>query len=143
MNQQAREAKRILCRLWHLNAVIDSYEEQITRARSIATRATSSITATNVSGTGNRSKVETGALDIVELEETLKEELGEYRREAERAHNAVGRMEDMRERALLEMRYFQHPHKSWAVINSRLYMSLTTSKRVHESALISFLRAYK
>lgn len=143
MTDEARKAQKILTRLWHWNSLIDSQYDQISRLRSIATRATTSYNALKVSGTNNRSRVEDGAIAIMESSKKLDKLIDRLLTERERAKNALDLMDDRRERTVLEMRYLEHPHRSWWEIMGKLNISKTTSFRVHESALVNFYRALK
>ena len=99
------DVKDWLRQLPQIEARIRSKEAQIRKYREMATRATSSMEATRVSGSSNRSRVEDAVVGICDLEESAKEDLRElamYRRDA---MEVIRRVPDVRHRDILEMHY--------------------------------------
>ena len=136
MDDRARELKRRLRRMWHLYEVVASLEEQRDQIMAMATRATTVMTATRVSGTRNRSRVEDGAVRMLELAERLDASRAELVNEAETLQDALDRMENMEERRLLELRYMVNPHKTWRQINRAMHISERTSFYIHDRAVM-------
>ena len=82
---------------------IRAREAQIQKYRDMATRATSSMEATHVSGTGSR--VETAVVRICDLEQDVKSDLEELRRYRRDVMAVIQRVSDVRHRDILEMHY--------------------------------------
>lgn len=129
-----------LKRLWNINRRIDELYERIASCRAMATRATASVSATNMSGTSGRSRVETGAIRIMELEEQLDAAIDQLTDERKHIQGAIEQMEDERQKRILELRYIDH--LSWEAITRRLFLSPSQSHREHEKALLSFWKFF-
>ena len=105
-----------------------------------ATRATPSMEAERISGTGERSRVETLMIRKIDLERQLDDSIDDLNAQRYRIQNAIDRIEDPDQRSLLDMRYIDG--KRWLFIMDRLHIGETTSRRVHHAALEAFMRAY-
>lgn len=99
------DVKEWLRQLPQIEARIRSKETQVRKYHELATRATSSMEATRVSGSSNRSRVEDAVVRICDLEMCAREELDElamYRRDA---MAVIRKVPDVRQRDVLEMHY--------------------------------------
>lgn len=135
------EAKRVLCQLWHIERRTVEIQQRIEAARAGALKATASVNAVNGSGTTTRSKVETGAIEIIDLEKQLAKIYAKLVHNRQRIQEAIEFMEDEREKRLLELRYIDH--MSWNAVMFKISVSRTQSFRLHENALKHFWAAYK
>lgn len=88
-----------------IEARIRSKDAQVRKYRDLATRATSSMEATRVSGTGNRSRVEDAVVRICDLQVDATEELEQLRRYRRDVMAVIRRIQDVRHRDILEMHY--------------------------------------
>lgn len=88
-----------------IEARIRSKDAQVRKYRDLATRATSSMEATRVSGTGNRSRVEDAVVRICDLQVDATEELEQLRRLRRDVMAVIRRIQDVRHRDILEMHY--------------------------------------
>lgn len=88
-----------------IEARIRAREAQIQKYRDMATRATSSMEATRVSGTGSRSRVESAVVRICDLERDVMGDMDELRRYRRDVMAVIQRVPDVRHRDILEMHY--------------------------------------
>ena len=88
-----------------IEARIRSKDAQVRKYRDLATRATSSMEATRVSGTGNRSRVEDAVVRICDLQVDATEELEQLRRLRRDVMAVIRRIRDVKRRDILEMHY--------------------------------------
>lgn len=140
MTEQAYRAKRELAALRDMNRRISEKYERIRALREAASRATPSLTAARVSGSGDRSRVESAMIRAIDLERQLDEAIDRLNERRFSIQNAIDRMEDPREQRLLELRYVDG--RSWANVNARLEIGETWSRAVHQSALEHFAEKY-
>ena len=108
------EANRVLCQLCHIERRTVEIQQRIEAARAGALKATASVNAVNGSGTTTRSKVETGAIEIIDLEKQLAKIYAKLVHNRQRIQEAIEFMEDEREKRLLELRYIDH--MSWNAV---------------------------
>lgn len=135
---------QVLRELWTLDKRIDEAYERIAHVREMATRATSSFKAVNVSGTGSRSRVEDAVIRMEQLEKQLDANIDHMVRRRRLCQHAIEMMDGRnaeRERRLLELRYIDH--RKWSDIMRRMHFELSQSKRIHEDALCSFWQQWK
>ena len=135
------EAKRVLSGYRHESRRIEEMRARIAQVRETTTRATFSAEAVRIGGSGNRSRVECCAVQLIDLEEQLDRMIDESIRERCAIQSTIRGLEDARERRLLELRYIDG--RSWHTVNWRLEVSETTSRRVHAEALAHFAAQYK
>lgn len=88
-----------------MEARIRSKEAQIRKYRELATRATSTVEATRVSGCGNRSRVEDAVVRICDLEDAVLVELADLTQYRRHVMAAIRQVQDVRHRDILEMHY--------------------------------------
>lgn len=87
VRQTLEEARASIRRIKAINARIDFYMDT-------ATRATSSLEAVRVSGTGNRSKVEDNVVRLIDAREMLGRELARCEGVIAQAEKLVGMLEE-------------------------------------------------
>lgn len=115
--------------------------ERIARLQASATRATSSFAATRTSGGDDKSRVESAVVMIVDLKDQLCDMLYELTDTRYRIQSAIQNMDSEEQKRILELRYIDG--RSWEYINQQMYLTRTTSYRMHIAALESFWAAYK
>lgn len=140
MTDEAYRAKMLLQDFRKLNRLVQEKTERLAALMESATRATSSFEAERISGTGERSRVESLMIRKIDLERQLDGSIDELNAQRYRIQNAIDRVEDPDQRSLLDMRYIDG--KRWLFIMDRLHIGETTSRRVHHAALEAFMRAY-
>ena len=140
MTDKALEAKRALQAFRQTDRRVREKKARIRALREAATRATPSLTAERVSGTGDRSRVEACMIRAIDLERQLDEAIGRLMAERYRIQAAIDRMEDAREQRLLELRYIDG--RSWAGVMTRMEISESWSRKIHADALSHFAEIY-
>ncbi len=140
MTDEAYRAKRILQDFRRLDRLVQEKTERLANLMASATRATSSVEAERISGTGARSRVEAFMIRKIDLERQLDAGIDKLNAERYRIQNAIDRIEDIDQRTLLDMRYIDG--KRWLFIMDRLHISERTSHRLHCAALEAFAAAY-
>lgn len=133
-------AKKVLLDYVQLNKEISEKEERIQHLFDSATRATPSLEAERVSGTSEHSRLEANIVRKVDLEAQLDSRIDELRAQNYRIQNAIDAMLEPRERRLLNLRYLEG--RSWASVNTRLGVSETWSRVIHDSALSHFAEIF-
>lgn len=141
IKDEAREALEILCNYRHIDRRVAEIYDRIARYRETATRATASMTAGNISGTPGRSRVETEAIKIVDLEHQLDDTIDDLNARRYAIQRAINAMPNEEHKRMLELRYMDG--KQWAVIMRRLSISRSTSYRMHWAALREFYECYQ
>lgn len=106
-----------------------------------ATRATSSLSATNSSGTSSRSKVEGAVVSIVDLETQLDDMMAEMAHRRYIIQASIASLDDVQHQRILEQRYIDR--RSWVAINADMHISSSESFRIHTAALAAFWSEYK
>ena len=133
-------AKKVLLDYVQLNKEVAEKEERIQHLFDSATRATPSLEAERVSGTSEHSRLEANIVRKVDLEAQLDSRIDELRAQNYRIQNAIDAMLEPRERRLLHLRYLEG--RSWASVNTRLGVSETWSRVIHDSALAHFAEIF-
>ena len=140
LTDEAYRAKQILQDFRKLDRLVSEKTERLAALMEAATRATSSMEAERISGTGERSRVESLMIRKIDLEKQLDGSIDELNARRYRIQDAIDRVEDPDQRSLLDMRYIDG--KRWLFIMDRLHVGETTSRRIHHAALEAFMRAY-
>lgn len=136
MTELGYRAKRLLQDYRQLEKEIREKNERIHSLFDSATRATPSLEAERVSGTSEHSRLESSTIRKIDLENQLETKIAELHQMNYNIQNAIDAMENARERRLLFLRYLEG--RSWASVNTRLEISETWSRVIHESALVHF-----
>lgn len=124
-----------------LKQEIRETRELLAQLREQATRATSRLSATRLSGTGRHDAMAGKAIRIVEAEERLEKIIADWAEALAVRVALLGMMEDPRERRLLELRYLHGA--SVEDICVRLNMERMQVWRVQGSALEHFREVYE
>ena len=140
MTDEAYKAKRVLKDYRQLDKRISEMNERIGSLMDRATRATASMEAERVSGTGARSNVETAVVTKLQLEEQLDAMIDDLNERRRMIQDAIHAMADEREKRLLELRYIDG--RSWVSVTMRMEISEAYSYVIHESALNHFAELY-
>lgn len=140
MTDEAYRAKQVLQEYRQLERRVSEKTERLAALMASATRATSSAEATRVSGTGARSRVEQAVITIIDLESQLDKSIDQKNAQRHAIQNAIDAMKDEREARLLELRYIDG--RSWASVMTRMEISETWSRVIHESALAHFAEIF-
>lgn len=140
MTDAAYRAKLLLQDFRRLDRLVQEKTERLSDLMESATRATSSYEAERVSGTGERSRLESLMIRKIDLERQLDAGIDRLNAQRYRIQDAIDAVKDTDQRSLLDMRYIDG--KRWLFIMDRLHVSEPTSRRIHHAALDAFMRAY-
>ena len=140
MTEEAYKAKKVLKDFVQLDKRIDEKYERIKALLDSATRATPSMEAERVSGTGEKSRLESVMIRKIDLERQLDKSIDKLNAQRFEIQNAIDAMEDSREKRLLELRYIDG--RSWASVTTRMEISESMSFVIHEAALIHFAEIF-
>ena len=140
MTDMAYRAKRVLQEYRQINRRVQERTERLADLMARATRATPSLTAERVSGTGEHSRLESAMITKIDLERQLDAGIDELNEKRHAIQAAIDAMRDAREARLLELRYIDG--RSWASVMTRLEISESWSFVLHESALNHFAEIY-
>lgn len=80
-------------------------------------------------------------VSYIDLEAQISDEIQRLKAERYKIQECINRMEDEREKRLLELRYIDG--RSWVRVCTRLEISDTWSKMIHRSACEHFAQAYE
>lgn len=140
MTEEAYKAKKVLKDFVQLDKRIEEKYERIKALLDSATRATPSMEAERVSGTGEKSRLESVMIRKIDLERQLDKSIDKLNAQRFEIQNAIDAMEDSREKRLLELRYIDG--RSWASVTTRMEISESMSFLIHEAALIHFAEIF-
>ena len=140
VTDKAYKAKVVLKEYRQLDKEITEKGERIQHLLDSATRATSSMEAERISGTGEHSRLESAMIRKIDLEKQLDSKIDELRRRNYEIQNAIDAMTDARERRLLCLRYLEG--KSWNSVMTRMELTERNSFLIHESALFHFAEIF-
>lgn len=134
-NQDPKEAaKKYLKRAYYLDLRIQSKERQLQAARDMATKATSSMSATRVSGTTARSKVEEYGSKAVDLEAAIRDSARKLIQTRYEIMQTIEQVPDECRRTVLELRHLDM--LEWLEIESALSYSHRQAMRIYGNALL-------
>lgn len=140
MTDQAYRAKGVLQEFRQLSKRIREKQERVAALMDSATRATPSLEAERVSGTGEHSRLEAAMIRKIDLENQLGRGIEELNQRRFDIQNAIDAMRDEREKRLLELRYIDG--RSWASVMTRMEISETWSRVIHDSGLEHFAEIF-
>lgn len=140
MTDEAYRAKRILTDFRKLNRIVQEKTERLAALMESATRATASMEAERISGTGERSRLEATMVRKIDLERQLDASIDRLNADRYRIQDAIDAMPELDHRTLLDLRYIDG--KRWLYIMDALHISEPTSHRMHRAALESFMAEY-
>ena len=99
----------------------------------MAMRATSRVDALRVSGTSERSKMETYVLEMVDVHDELKRETDRLLEKSRKAEQIIRLLPDQKQRMILQLRYLCG--MKWEDIADKLHYTLRWIHKVHREAL--------
>lgn len=118
-----------------IEARIRAKESQRDRFRALAMRAgVGSFEATRISGTGNRSRVESGVIDALDVEERIREDICAMLKMREDVAFVIDQMEDTRYRSVMDMYYLSG--WMWMHIANEMRYDVKWVQRLHGRALL-------
>lgn len=118
-----------------IEARIRAKEAQRDRFRALAMRAgVGSFEATRISGTGNRSRVESGVIDALDVEERIREDICAMLKMREDVAFVIDQMEDTRYRSVMDMYYLSG--WTWMHIADEMRYDVKWVQRLHGRALL-------
>lgn len=118
-----------------IEARIRAKEAQRDRFRALAMRAgVGSFEATRISGTGNRSRVESGVIDALDVEERIREDICAMLKMREDVAFVIDQMEDTRYRSVMDMYYLSG--WTWMHIANEMRYDVKWVQRLHGRALL-------
>ena len=126
-------AKEYLSQAFKLDQKINSKLDQIASLRALAKKATASIHAERVSGTGKRGPMENALVKLIDLEHEISDDIDRYvdsKREIMSIINAVKTIEFQ---LLLELRYLNY--KTWKEVGKAMKYSCKEVHYTHSKAL--------
>ena len=126
-------AKEYLSRAFYLNMRIRSKNEQIAVMNALATKVTSTLSDTPVSGTKNDQKMEDVILNILEYENELKDAMNQLVTLKREIRDVIEQVDNDEYRVLLEMRYLSS--KRWEQIAVEMGYSIEHVYHLHREAL--------
>ncbi len=126
-------AKEYLKRAYLLDLRIKSKEQQLLAVREMATKATSTMSATRVSGTGARSRVEEYGSKAVDLEAVIQESAARLIAAKYEIMQTIELVPDETRRTLLELRYLNF--WGWGEIEEMTRFSHSRAMEIHRDAL--------
>lgn len=134
-NKDHKEAaKKYLKRAYFLDLRIQSKERQLQAARDMATKATSTMSATRVSGTAARSKVEEYGSKAVDLEAAIKDSARQLIQTRYEIMQTIEKVQDECRRTVLELRHLDM--LEWLEIETALSYSHRQAMRIYGNALL-------
>lgn len=131
--------KAYLRQVGQLRREIAETKELLCQLREQATRATSRLSATRLSGTGGHDSMANAALKIIRNEEKLVEQIAHLEEAVAARMALIAQLEDPRERRVLELRYLHGLGED--ELCRRMNLSAAQLWRVHGEALESLRRA--
>lgn len=140
MTDSAYRAKQVLQEYRQLEKRVQEKTERLAALMASATRTTPSLEAERVSGSGNKSRIESAVITFVELEQQLDKSIDAKNAQRHAIQNAIDAMKDEREARLLELRYIDG--RSWVNVMMRMEIGETWSKTIHASALEHFAEIF-
>ena len=131
--EESSKARQFLREVRHAHFRLEALCARAERYREMATRATGRTDALRVSGTPNRSKVESYVLELVDMHDELQKEISRLRGLQSQAEKMISQVTDERYRCVLELRYLCG--MDWQDVADRLHYSLRWVHKLHAEAL--------
>ncbi len=132
MNKQQLKAKDYLMRANRVDVRIQSKIEQIQSLRDLAERI-SPFYSNMPKATGDTSKIENAVVEMINLEEEIKEDVKELVELKRQIKRTICQLSDPEQQCLLEKRYLLQ--ETWERIADDLDISTRTVFRIHDEAL--------
>ena len=132
--------KEYLSQAYRIDQRINSKLEQVSSLRELAVKATSTLSDTYSSGSGNKQKMEGVIVKIIDLENEIDEEIDRLVDLKQEIVSLIKKVKNPEYQTLLELRYLNF--KTWEQIASEMHYSIQHTFRIHDKAL-SLLRIFK
>lgn len=136
MHDDVYEAKRVLDDYRVLKERIKDKEDRLKELRDKATKATSNYEAIRVSGTEDKSRVETAMISVIDLEMQMEKSIKQLYAKQYEIERVIDLMGNSQEARILELRFLDG--LKWETVMEKMYISETTSKRIVKNALKNF-----
>ena len=134
-------AKEYLSQVRYLDDSINTKIDMLDGLNAMATKCTSVLSDMPKGGNGSTSRLEDIVVKIVALQEEINAEIDTLVDRKTEIRSVIMQVEDNNERLLLEKRYLCC--MPWNEIVATSFISVTTSKRIHNSALESVEKILK
>lgn len=128
-----QEARMYLRRVRTAHRRADLLCAQAEKYRTLAMRATGRTDALRVSGTPQRSNVETYVLELVDTHARLQQEINRLLKYSREAEKLILKLPDENHRAVLQLRYLCA--MGWEEVAERLHYSLRWVHKLHADAI--------
>ena len=132
--------KEYLSQAYRIDQRINSKLEQVRNLRELAVKATSTLSDTYSSGSGNKQKMEGVIVKIIDLENEIDEEIDRLVDLKQEIVSLIKKVKNPEYQTLLELRYLNF--KTWEQIATEMHYSIQHTFRIHDKAL-SLLRIFK
>lgn len=128
----AMSAQAFMQRVVNAQRRIVNMEERAARYRDMSMRTTSSMQGAHAGG-ASRSKVEDGMSAFMDICRDIEQEALKLRECLREVNAVIGRLADVQEREVLELRYLNG--YGWMDVAERMFMNERTVRRIHVKAL--------
>ena len=125
--------KEYLSQAYRIDQRINSKIEQISRLHDLATKATSTISETGVCESGNKQRMESNIVEIVDLEREINEDIDMLLDVIRNIMSIIKRVKNPEYQTLLELRYLCF--KKWEQIAIDMDYDLRYIHKLHLRAL--------
>lgn len=125
--------KEYLSQAYRIDQRINSKLEQVQSLRELAEKATSTLNDTPCSGTGNKQKIESVVVKIIDLEHEIDEEIDRLVDLKKDIVSLIKRVKNPEYQTLLELRYLCF--RTWEQIAVAMSYDLSWVHRLHNKAL--------
>ena len=125
--------KEYLSQAYRIDQRINSKIEQISRLHDLATKATSTISETGVCKSGNKQRMESNIVEIVNLEREINEDIDMLIKIKKKIMAMIKTVENPEYQTLLELRYLCL--KTWKQIATEMDYDLSWVHRLHNKAI--------
>ena len=126
-------AKEYLQQAYQIHRSIQARKQQVARLRALAEQVTSAATATRVSGTPARSKVESTVCRIADLQSLIQRDICRLAEKYEEIQRIIDKVEDDTCRNILSLRYLSF--LTWEEIAEKMDYNERHVRRLHGIAL--------
>lgn len=125
--------KEYLSQAYRIDQRINSKMEQVKRLHDLATKATSTISETCPCNVGNRQRMESNIVEIVDLEREINEDIDVLIKVKKKIIAMIKTVKNPEYQTLLELRYLCF--KTWEQIALEMGYSIQHTFRIHSKAL--------
>lgn len=125
--------KEYLSQAYRIDQRINSKMEQVKRLHDLATKATSTISETCSCNVGNRQRMESNIVEIVDLEREINEDIDVLIKVKKKIIAMIKTVKNPEYQTLLELRYLCF--KTWEQIALEMCYSIQHTFRIHSKAL--------